>query len=58
MPELYAGTNAVVIGAGGLGHIGIQCLRAMTPTNIIVVDPSEEALAARQGVGRGRDGAR
>ncbi len=45
VPELYAGTNAVVIGAGGLGHIGIQCLRAMTPTNIIVVDPSEEALA-------------
>jgi NAD+-dependent secondary alcohol dehydrogenase Adh1 len=44
VPELYAGTNAVVIGAGGLGHIGIQCLRAMTPTNIIVVDPSEEAL--------------
>jgi len=45
VPELYAGTNAVVIGAGGLGHIGIQCLRAMTPTNIIVVDPNEEALA-------------
>jgi NAD+-dependent secondary alcohol dehydrogenase Adh1 len=44
VPVLYAGTNAVVIGAGGLGHIGIQCLRAMTPTNIIVVDPSEEAL--------------
>ncbi|QIN78282.1 alcohol dehydrogenase catalytic domain-containing protein [Rubrobacter marinus] len=44
VPELYAGTNAVVIGAGGLGHIGIQCLRAMTPTNIIVVDPNEEAL--------------
>jgi NAD+-dependent secondary alcohol dehydrogenase Adh1 len=45
VPELYAGTNAVVIGAGGLGHIGIQCLRAMTPTEIIVTDPSEEALA-------------
>ena len=44
VPLLYAGTNAVVIGAGGLGHIGIQCLKAMTPTNIIVVDPSEEAL--------------
>jgi NAD+-dependent secondary alcohol dehydrogenase Adh1 len=44
VPVLYAGTNAVVIGAGGLGHIGIQCLKAMTPTNIIVVDPSEEAL--------------
>lgn len=45
VPELYAGTNAVVIGAGGLGHIGIQCLKAMTPANVIVVDPNEEALA-------------
>jgi NAD+-dependent secondary alcohol dehydrogenase Adh1 len=42
---LYPGTRAVVIGAGGLGHIGIQCLRALTPAEIIVIDPSEEALA-------------
>jgi NAD+-dependent secondary alcohol dehydrogenase Adh1 len=42
---LYPGTRAVVIGAGGLGHIGIQCLRALTPAEIIVVDPSEAALA-------------
>ncbi len=45
VPLLGAGTRAVVIGAGGLGHIGIQCLKAMTPTEIIVVDPSEEALS-------------
>ena len=45
IPVLGAGTRAVVIGAGGLGHIGIQCLRAMTPTEIIVIDPSEPALA-------------
>src|SRR2546423_11420782 len=42
---LGAGTRAVVIGAGGLGHIGIQCLKAYTPTEIIVIDPSEKALA-------------
>src|ERR671936_478454 len=41
---LYPGTRAVVIGAGGLGHIGIQCLRALTPAEIIVVDRSREAL--------------
>lgn len=41
---LYPGTKAVVIGAGGLGHIGIQSLRALTATNIIVVDQSAEAL--------------
>ena len=45
IPVLTAGTRAVVIGAGGLGHIGIQCLKAMTPAEIIVVDPSEPALA-------------
>jgi NAD+-dependent secondary alcohol dehydrogenase Adh1 len=41
---LYPGTRVVVIGAGGLGHIGIQCLKALTPAEIIVVDRSEAAL--------------
>ena len=48
---LYPGTRAVVIGAGGLGHIGIQCLRALTPAEIIVVDPSERARALAGEVG-------
>jgi len=43
-PLLYPGTKAVVIGAGGLGHIGIQCLKALTPAEIIVVDRSPAAL--------------
>jgi NAD+-dependent secondary alcohol dehydrogenase Adh1 len=48
-PLLYPGTTAVVIGAGGLGHIGIQTLAALTPATIIVVDPSQPALdLARQ----------
>jgi NAD+-dependent secondary alcohol dehydrogenase Adh1 len=51
IPVLTAGTHAVVIGAGGLGHIGIQCLRAMTPAEIIVIDPSEPALALAGEVG-------
>jgi NAD+-dependent secondary alcohol dehydrogenase Adh1 len=45
IPILEPGTTAVVIGAGGLGHIGIQCLKAMTPTTVVVIDPSEKALA-------------
>jgi NAD+-dependent secondary alcohol dehydrogenase Adh1 len=45
VPVLGAGAKVVVIGAGGLGHIGIQCLRAYTPAEIIVVDPNERALA-------------
>jgi NAD+-dependent secondary alcohol dehydrogenase Adh1 len=44
VPSLYPGTHAVVIGAGGLGHIGIQCLTAMVPAEVIVVDRSAAAL--------------
>ena len=45
IPVLEPGTHAVVIGAGGLGHIGVQCLKAMTSAEVIVIDPSEKALA-------------
>jgi len=45
VPLLYPGSTCVVMGAGGLGHIGIQCLRAMTATRIVVLDPNTEALA-------------
>ena len=48
---LHPGSRAVVIGAGGLGHIGIQCLNAMTPAEVIVVDPSEKARALAGEVG-------
>jgi NAD+-dependent secondary alcohol dehydrogenase Adh1 len=51
IPILTAGTHAVVIGAGGLGHIGIQCLKAMTPAEVIVIDPSEPALALAEELG-------
>ncbi len=51
IPILTPGTRAVVIGAGGLGHIGIQCLKAMTSAEIIVVDPSEKALALASEMG-------
>jgi NAD+-dependent secondary alcohol dehydrogenase Adh1 len=51
IPVLTAGTRAVVIGAGGLGHIGIQCLKAMTATEAIVIDPSEPALALARELG-------
>ena len=43
-PRLHPGTHAVVIGAGGLGHIGIQSLKAITGADVVVVDRSEEAL--------------
>ena len=39
-----SGTACVVIGAGGLGHIGIQVLKALTPAEIIVVDRNPDAV--------------
>jgi NAD+-dependent secondary alcohol dehydrogenase Adh1 len=43
-PLLHPGTTAVVQGAGGLGHIGIQCLKALTATRVVVVDKNPDAL--------------
>jgi NAD+-dependent secondary alcohol dehydrogenase Adh1 len=51
IPLLYPGTTCTVIGAGGLGHIGIQCLAALTATNIIVVDRNPDALALAKELG-------
>ena len=49
--DLPPGSRCVVIGAGGLGHIGIQCLRALGAAEIIAADISEEArkLAEQSG---------
>jgi NAD+-dependent secondary alcohol dehydrogenase Adh1 len=44
VPLLPPGTTAVVQGAGGLGHIGIQCLKALTATRVVVVDKNPDAL--------------
>jgi NAD+-dependent secondary alcohol dehydrogenase Adh1 len=51
IPLLYPGTTCVVIGAGGLGHIGIQCLAALTATRIIVVDQNPDALKLAEQLG-------
>jgi NAD+-dependent secondary alcohol dehydrogenase Adh1 len=42
--HLLPGERVVVIGVGGLGHIGIQVLSALCPADIIAVDRSELAL--------------
>jgi NAD+-dependent secondary alcohol dehydrogenase Adh1 len=45
------GQRVVVIGAGGLGHIGIQVLTALTSAEVIVVDRSADALALASELG-------
>jgi propanol-preferring alcohol dehydrogenase len=51
LPKLGAGTTAVVIGTGGLGHVGIQILRALSGATIIALDVTEEKLALAREVG-------
>jgi NAD+-dependent secondary alcohol dehydrogenase Adh1 len=36
--------RCVVIGAGGLGHIGIQVLEALSPAELIVIDRNADAV--------------
>ncbi len=43
--------RCVVIGAGGLGHIGIQVLAAMTAAEIIVVDRNPDAVELARSIG-------
>ncbi|MEU4692394.1 NAD(P)-dependent alcohol dehydrogenase [Actinoplanes sp. NPDC023714] len=43
-PKLPPGSTAVVIGVGGLGHVGVQILKATTATRVIAVDNRDEAL--------------
>jgi NAD+-dependent secondary alcohol dehydrogenase Adh1 len=49
--HLLPGEYAVVIGAGGLGHIGIQALRALCAAQIIIVDRADAALHLAQECG-------
>ena len=64
LPLLGAGSTAMVIGAGGgLGHMGVQILAALTPATIIAVDQNQGALdrasqvGAQHGVISGEDAA-
>ncbi len=51
LPKLTPGSTAVVIGVGGLGHLGIQILKATTAARVVAVDLREEAVTLAQGLG-------
>ncbi len=51
VPLLFPGTRVVVIGAGGLGHIGIQVLKAISPAELIVVDRNPDAVKLALSIG-------
>ena len=48
---LRPGNFVVMIGAGGLGHIGIQVLKAISPATLIVIDRNKEALDLAKKIG-------
>jgi NAD+-dependent secondary alcohol dehydrogenase Adh1 len=49
--KLNPGDFAVVVGIGGLGHIGLQVLDAMSAATIVAVDVKDEALALADDLG-------
>ncbi|MCF2130210.1 NAD(P)-dependent alcohol dehydrogenase [Strepomyces sp. STD 3.1] len=51
LPKLVPGSTAVVIGAGGLGHVAVQLLRALTSARVIALDVSEDKLRLAREVG-------
>jgi len=44
LPSIYPGTNVVVVGVGGLGHFGIQILKALSCARVIALDTRPERL--------------
>jgi NAD+-dependent secondary alcohol dehydrogenase Adh1 len=49
--KLRPGDRCVVIGAGGLGHIGVQVLKVLTAAEIIVVDRNPDAVKLAGSIG-------
>ncbi len=50
-PKLTPDATCVMIGVGGLGHIGVQIARATTAAQVIAVDVKPEALDLARSVG-------
>jgi propanol-preferring alcohol dehydrogenase len=51
LAKLVPGSSAVVIGVGGLGHVAVQILRAISSANVIAVDVDDEKLRLAKDVG-------
>ncbi|MFV0254298.1 MAG: alcohol dehydrogenase catalytic domain-containing protein [Beutenbergiaceae bacterium] len=49
--RLGAGSTAVVLGLGGLGHMGLQILKASTGAKVFALDTTQEKLDMATGLG-------
>ena len=41
--RVHPGSSVLVIGVGGLGHLAVQMLRALSPARIVAIDPRESS---------------
>jgi propanol-preferring alcohol dehydrogenase len=51
LPQLHPQSTAVVLGVGGLGHMAVQVLKAITPARVVAVDLRDAALELARGAG-------
>jgi propanol-preferring alcohol dehydrogenase len=51
LPKLGAGSTAVVIGVGGLGHVAVQLLSALTGAQVVALDVADDKLELARRVG-------
>ncbi len=50
-PDLRPGDTVVVLGAGGLGHLAVQILAAISPARVVATDIRTEALVLAEECG-------
>lgn len=51
LPLLMAGSTAVVLGVGGLGHMAVQLLRVLTPARVVAGDIDTAKLEQAKALG-------
>lgn len=51
LPRLTPDTTVVVLGLGGLGHMAVQLLQALTPARLVACDISDDKLAQARKLG-------
>ena len=51
LAQLRPGSTALVLGVGGLGHMAVQVLKAITPARVVAVDVRDAALELARAAG-------
>ncbi|MEG3615177.1 NAD(P)-dependent alcohol dehydrogenase [Isoptericola haloaureus] len=51
LPRLVPGSTAVVLGVGGLGHLGIQMIKELSGAQVVALDVTEDKLQLARDVG-------